>query len=93
MPGPQHPSKPKSESNRSHLGDLEVGDRVAYSRAFLRSIGAFAGDMPHARGEITGLVPVGREVILAEVSWDRAELPARVNVKNLCRIGIRAYHD
>jgi hypothetical protein len=71
----------------------KVGDAVAYSHAFLRSIGTVTGDMPQARGEITGLVPVGRELVLAEVSWDRAELPARVNVKNLCRVGGRGFHD
>ena len=79
--------------SRRPSGDLAVGDRVAYSRAFLRSIGAFTGDMPHAKGEITKLVPVGREVTLAEVSWDRAELPPRVNIKNLCRVGSRRYPD
>ena len=41
--------------------------------------------MPHARGEITGLNRVG-SIVLAEVAWDWAELPARGNVKNLlCR--------
>jgi hypothetical protein len=73
--------------------DLKVGDSVAYSRAFLQSIGAYTGDLPGAKGKVTGLVPVGRELLLAEVTWDRAELPARVNVKNLCRVGSRAYHD
>jgi hypothetical protein len=72
---------------------LKVGDPVAYSRNFLWSIGELAGDMPHARGEIVGLVPVGREVLLAEVSWDRAELPARVNVKNLCRVGGQGFSE
>jgi len=49
--------------------------------------------MPHGKGRIIGLVPVGLDVVLAEVDWDRAELPARVNVKNLCRVGSRAYVD
>lgn len=87
MPSPEQ--KPRRDASEP----LQVGDAVAYSRAFLRSIGAFSGDLPHAKGKITGLVPVGREVVLAEIDWDRAELPARVNVKNLCRVGSRAYLD
>lgn len=43
----------------SKSSPLAVGDRVAYSRGFLRSVGVFAGDMPHARGEIKKLTPLG----------------------------------
>lgn len=85
MPIPEDRQKPKGDA-------LQPGDRVAYSRDFLRSIFAFAGDMPHARGEVKKLVPLG-ETTLAEIDWDRAEMPARVNVKNLCRVGRRGFHE
>ena len=91
MPSPEQPVK--RDASRSLEDGLRVGDAVAYSRTFLRSIGAFTGDLPHAKGTITGLVAIGREVVLAEVAWDRAELPGRVNVKNLCLVGSRAYLD
>lgn len=84
---PNHEPEPRRNE------ELQVGDAVAYSRSFLRNIGAFTGDMPHAKGEITGIKALSREVVLADVTWDRAELPARVNVKNLCRVGSRSYHD
>lgn len=72
-PNPERPSNPNP---------LAIGDRVAYSRSFLRSIGAFTGEMPHARGEIKKLTPLG-ETTLAEVEWKDAELPPpRVNVAN-----------
>lgn len=64
---------------------IQVGDTVAYSAAFLRSIGCYSGDMPQARGQVTALVPVGKDVLLAEITWDLPDLPARVNVKNLTR--------
>ena len=64
---------------------IQVGDTVAYSRQFLRSIACHTGDMPRAKGKVTALVPVGKEVMLAEIDWDRPDLPRRVNVKNLCR--------
>ena len=94
MPSPEQRPKPRAEHEPSEAlsNDLAVGDCVAYSKSFLQSIGAFTGDLPHARGEITKMVPLG-ETMLAEISWDRAGIPVRVNVKNLCRIGSRAFHD
>jgi len=64
------------------IQDIKVGDRVAYSRQFLRSIGCYTGDMPHARGTVTGLVQVG-SVTLADIDWNLPDLPARVIEKNL----------
>lgn len=70
-------------------GPIEVGTRVMYARTFLRSISAFTGVMPFARGTVTAL---DREIV--SVSWDDecaldAEdgymLPPRVNVANLVR--------
>ncbi len=69
---------------------IKVGDRVAYSAAFLQSTGQYAGDLPHAKGEVKALVPLG-ETTLAEIQWDTPELPRRVNVANLCQVGGRGY--
>jgi hypothetical protein len=86
------PNQEREGRSREQTPDeLKVGDAVAYSRAFLQSIGAYTGDMPRAKGKLTGLVAVGRELVLADITWDLAELPPRVNVKNLCRVGSRAY--
>src|SRR5439155_6690744 len=79
------------ESMRRIRGDnpsIQVGDRVQYAASFLRSIGAYTGPMGHATGTVTALVPVG-STTLAEIAWDRNrdELPERVNVKNLKKIG------
>ena len=69
---------------------IKVGDKVAYSKAFLQSTGSYAGDIPHARGEVTALFSLG-EVTLAEIAWDTPEMPARVNVKNLVTVKRIAY--
>ena len=58
-----------------------------------KSIGCFAGDMPQAKGIVTGLVPLRGATTLAEIEWDRAEMPHRVNVKNLCRVNTVAFYD
>ena len=65
---------------------IMMGDRVAYSRAFLRSIACYAGDMPFARGVVTGFESLGPQTTLAVIQWDRPGIPERVNVLNLARI-------
>lgn len=63
-----------------------VGDKVAYSVQFLRSIGMRHGDMAHARGVVTEIKPISSETVLATITWDR-DMPARVNVCNLAKVG------
>jgi len=58
---------------------VQVGDTVAY----LQSTGQLTGDAPFGRGKVTGLTTLG-SIVLAEIAWDGdADLPAKVNVKNL----------
>ena len=72
--------------------NFKVGERVAYSRNFLRSIGVYTGQMPFARGTIDELSVLSGSTMIAHVVWDdmRAEtpngsLPSRINVANLVR--------
>jgi len=68
---------------------IQTGDTVAYSKQFLQSTGQLTGDTPFARGKVTGLTTLG-SLVLAEIAWegsaDRADLPGKVNVKNLSRV-------
>jgi hypothetical protein len=41
----------------THTHDLKPGDRVAYSRAFLRAIGCYTGPVPFARGRVRAMAP------------------------------------
>ena len=53
---------------------FSVGDRVKYSTKFCRSISAYAGDIPHARGEVTAtkdLPTQGRQLV--SVKWDKLD--------------------
>jgi hypothetical protein len=68
-----------------HTPEVQVGDTVAYSRQFLKNTGQYTGDAPFARGKVTGLTPLG-QLLLAQVLWDREDLPNKVNVKNLSRV-------
>ncbi len=77
--------------------EIEVGTRVMYARKFLRSISAFTGVMPFARGTVTALDRHQLDstgFAIATISWDDeygldAEdgylLPRRVNIANLVR--------
>jgi len=68
---------------RTRSQPIQVGDIVGYSKAFLQSTGQYTGDAPFARGKVTSLHPLGTETILAEIEWDKPDLPSRVNVRNL----------
>lgn len=70
---------------RNRTRPIKVGDLVGYSKQFLQSTGQYTGDAPFARGKVIALHPLG-ETILAEIEWDKFELPDRVNVKNLSTI-------
>jgi len=65
---------------------IKVGDTVGYSKAFLQSTGQLTGDVPFARGKVLALQPLGTDTILAEIEWDKPDLPAKVNVKNLSTV-------
>jgi hypothetical protein len=71
---------------RSRSQPIQVGDIVGYSKAFLQSTGQYTGDAPFARGKVITLEPLGTDIILAEIEWDKPDLPSRVNVKNLSTI-------
>lgn len=72
---------------------LAIGDRVAYSVQFLRSVGMSHTYMAEARGvvrELRNLSTVGTECVLACVDWKNdycGELPLKVNTANLAKVG------
>lgn len=69
------------------MSELAIGDHVAYSADFLRSICCYTGDIPAARGIITALKPLGTRVTIATVEWDREDIPAKVITTNIAKVG------
>lgn len=69
---------------------FKIGDRIAYSVQFLRSIGEITGEMPFARGKITGLKELSKECVLAVIEWENGDFPEKVNTKNLAKVGLNA---
>lgn len=67
---------------------IQVGDRVCYRVAFLRSIGCTIGEMPRARGTVTAMRPFGGEGNhLCSITWESGDWPARVLCQNLAKVG------
>ena len=67
--------------------DFQPGDRCAYSVQFLKSIGESHGEMAHGRGTIREIKRYTDTLILASIDWGGAELPEKVNVCNLAKVG------
>ena len=69
---------------------VEVGDNVAYSVQFLRGIGMSHSDMACGRGVVTEVKRYGDQFSVATIDWGGADLPDKVNVKNLAKVGSNA---
>lgn len=82
--------KGQVNSNKRKKMKLKIGDNVAYSVQFLRSICMSHSEMAHARGVITGIKKFGSRTELAEIEWKNADMPQKVNVKNLAKKGLNA---
>ena len=74
--------------HREHAAKLQVGDRVRYSAMFLRSTGQYLGEVPQAKGVITGIDGLGSDTRIADVRWENCRVcAARVNAFNLWKVG------
>jgi hypothetical protein len=68
------------------LNAIKVGDKVAYSTAFLKSTGEHTGPIPFARGVVTDLKKHGKDFEIATVKWDTPEAPEQTNSRNLVKV-------
>lgn len=68
------------------MANIKVGDRVQYSRNWLRSTGNYTGRLPFAKGIVTSIKNYGG-LELATINWGDPDIPERVNIKNLHKIG------
>jgi hypothetical protein len=66
---------------------VEIGQKVAYSVQFLRSIGESHGEMAHARGVVKEIAYITPTLVLAKIDWQGADMPDKVNVCNLAKVG------
>lgn len=65
-----------------------VGDRVKYSRDFLRSAGMYTGPVPFAMGTVVKIEPLGDGKLIT-VNWGDPNIPNRVLEANLVKVGTR----
>lgn len=65
---------------------FSVGNRVMYSRQWLRSVGIFSGPVPFAVGKIIGIDTLGKSgPQIAQIRWADPDMPQRVLTSNLVR--------
>jgi len=70
-----------------------IGDRVAYSRNFLRSTGQYSGAIPFARGRVVGVKPVSKTLQVVEIDWGEPDIPERVLSANLVLVSEFPFED
>jgi hypothetical protein len=64
---------------------IQVGDTVAYSQGFLDRQNRYPTNMPTAQGKVKALHHIESGMILADIEWNKRDLPKRVNIKNLTK--------
>lgn len=74
------------------IAKVKVGDRVAISARYLRSVGCYTGELPQARGTVTGLKSYG-EIAVATVDWGSYEVDPKILTKYLSRLTERGVMD
>ena len=64
---------------------MQIGDKVRYAQAFLRSISCYAGPLAHAVGTVVAMESFSYERAprLVSVDWHGEELPQRILECNL----------
>jgi hypothetical protein len=67
---------------------FQIGDKVAYSVQFLRSIGESHSDLAHARGTVQNVVSLGDGKALVVVTWNDQTIPGKVLSVNLAHVGL-----
>lgn len=76
----------ENPQGRRPVTGFQVGDMVKYSANFLRSTGMYTGDIPFAKGRVTHIDPKFGGG-LATIEWDRPDVPPRVLLANLVKVG------
>lgn len=68
---------------------LNIGERIAYSVQFLKSIGESHSEMARARGKIIEIKEFsGGKMKIAQIEWEGAAImPKSVNIANLAKVG------
>jgi ribosomal protein L21E len=71
---------------RSKVPTFSVGDKVAYSVQWLKSVGMVHTPYAHARGIVTEVKSFGG-MVLVSIDWKQGEGAERVNAYNLAHVG------
>lgn len=70
---------------------INVGSKVRFKGAFLKSIGAYTGTLGQAKGTVTSLKELG-SLRIAQIKWEDGE-ESGANVSNLIECGKPDYSN
>lgn len=73
-------------ARKSKTPEFKVGDKVAYSVQWLKSVGMVHTPYAHGRGIVTGTKPFG-DAVLVSIDWKAGEGAPRVLAANLAHVG------
>jgi hypothetical protein len=88
MTGMREANKSRASESKERvmiMASIIVGDRVQYSKTWLRSTSCCTGNIPRAKGQVTEIKNLG-SISLAVIEWNLPDVPAKVNVKNLSKL-------
>lgn len=71
-------------ANSNGTSEIKIGDRVAYSANWLRSMGIFSGELPFLRGSVKELEDLGG-ITIATIIWEGYDHDSIINLANLIR--------
>jgi len=64
---------------------FQIGDRVAYAAAFLKSTGQFTGIAPRLRGTVRSVEPFGPHALVT-IAWDNYKAQSQYHDDGLGRV-------
>lgn len=64
---------------------FQVGDRVAYAAAFLKSTGQYTGPLPRLRGTVQAIESFGPHDLVT-IAWDNYRAPSQYHDDGLGRV-------
>jgi hypothetical protein len=65
---------------------IKAGDKVKYARDFCRSIGAYTGDIPFARGTVQRIERWDSGLEVAVVRWDQVDTGAAIELEGTSKV-------
>lgn len=83
----------QSSTTKGKIMKIQAGDTVAYSANFIKFVGSHDKSLADARGQVVSIKEYGDNLKIAKIEWNKGiDLPEKVAVKNLAKVGTPAFY-